>query len=102
MEYRSLLVGTDLSALSRLGIDAGLALATRVHAERVHVGVVVPVPPAYLSTYVSPLPVPGSTVQPTLSRLVEDLGRLTERLGSRFTPCQALQDQARSGGKFYS
>jgi 3-hydroxyacyl-CoA dehydrogenase/enoyl-CoA hydratase/3-hydroxybutyryl-CoA epimerase len=36
------------------------------------------------------------------ARVVEDLERLTERLGSRFTPCPALQDQARSGGKFYS
>jgi 3-hydroxyacyl-CoA dehydrogenase/enoyl-CoA hydratase/3-hydroxybutyryl-CoA epimerase len=36
------------------------------------------------------------------ARVVEDLERLAERLGSRFTPCEALKDQARRGGKFYS
>ncbi|HWH02219.1 MAG TPA: fatty acid oxidation complex subunit alpha FadJ [Gemmatimonadales bacterium] len=36
------------------------------------------------------------------ARIVDDLERLTERLGMRFTPCDALKDLARSGGKFYS
>ncbi|HWZ27871.1 MAG TPA: fatty acid oxidation complex subunit alpha FadJ [Gemmatimonadales bacterium] len=36
------------------------------------------------------------------ARVVEDLERLAERLGSRFTPCAALKDQARRGGTFYS
>ena len=36
------------------------------------------------------------------ARVVEDLERLAERLGPRFTPCDALKDQARRGGKFYS
>ena len=36
------------------------------------------------------------------ARVVEDLERLTERLGLRFTPCEGLLEQARSGGKFYS
>jgi len=36
------------------------------------------------------------------ARVVEDLGRLAERLGSRFAPCDALQQLARSGGTFYS
>jgi 3-hydroxyacyl-CoA dehydrogenase/enoyl-CoA hydratase/3-hydroxybutyryl-CoA epimerase len=36
------------------------------------------------------------------ARIVDDLERLAERLGMRFTPCAALKDQARSGGTFYS
>ena len=36
------------------------------------------------------------------ARVVDDLERLTERLGPRFTPCDALKDQARRGGTFYS
>jgi 3-hydroxyacyl-CoA dehydrogenase/enoyl-CoA hydratase/3-hydroxybutyryl-CoA epimerase len=34
-------------------------------------------------------------------RVVEDLERLAERLGTRFMPCDALKHQARSGGSFY-
>ena len=36
------------------------------------------------------------------ARIVADLERLTERLGMRFTPCDALKDQVRRGGTFYS
>jgi 3-hydroxyacyl-CoA dehydrogenase/enoyl-CoA hydratase/3-hydroxybutyryl-CoA epimerase len=36
------------------------------------------------------------------ARIVDDLERLAGRLGMRFTPCDALKDQARSGGRFYS
>lgn len=35
------------------------------------------------------------------ARVVDDLERLAERLGARFAPCEALKDQAKSGGKFY-
>src|SRR5438552_3077244 len=34
-------------------------------------------------------------------RLVAELERLAERLGSRFAPCEVLQEQARRGTKFY-
>jgi 3-hydroxyacyl-CoA dehydrogenase/enoyl-CoA hydratase/3-hydroxybutyryl-CoA epimerase len=34
-------------------------------------------------------------------RLVDELQRLAERLGSRFAPCEVLQEQARRGSKFY-
>src|SRR5205807_5660063 len=34
-------------------------------------------------------------------RLVEELQRLAERLGSRFAPCEVLQEQARRGSRFY-
>ena len=36
------------------------------------------------------------------ARVVEDLERLAERLGPRFAPCEALKDQVRRSGKFYS
>ncbi len=35
------------------------------------------------------------------ARLVADLERLAERYGSRFAPCEALQDVARRNAKFY-
>ena len=35
------------------------------------------------------------------ARMVEDLDRLAERLGPRFTPCEPLRDLARRTGRFY-
>jgi 3-hydroxyacyl-CoA dehydrogenase / enoyl-CoA hydratase / 3-hydroxybutyryl-CoA epimerase len=35
------------------------------------------------------------------ARVVGELERLAERYGARFAPCEVLQDQARSHGKFY-
>ena len=36
------------------------------------------------------------------ARVVADLERLAERLGPRFTPCDALRERARTGAAFYS
>jgi 3-hydroxyacyl-CoA dehydrogenase/enoyl-CoA hydratase/3-hydroxybutyryl-CoA epimerase len=36
------------------------------------------------------------------ARLVEDLERLAQRLGPRFTPCEPLRDLARRNARFYS
>ena len=36
------------------------------------------------------------------ARVVSDLERLAERLGPRFTPCDALRERARTGAAFYS
>jgi 3-hydroxyacyl-CoA dehydrogenase/enoyl-CoA hydratase/3-hydroxybutyryl-CoA epimerase len=35
------------------------------------------------------------------SRLVDDLQRLSDRLGPRFAPCDALRDMARRDARFY-
>jgi 3-hydroxyacyl-CoA dehydrogenase / enoyl-CoA hydratase / 3-hydroxybutyryl-CoA epimerase len=35
------------------------------------------------------------------ARVVADLERFAERYGSRFAPCEVLQDQAKKGSKFY-
>jgi nucleotide-binding universal stress UspA family protein len=95
IRYRTILVGTDLSDLAQLGVQAGLAAASRLGAERVHLAAVVPMPPAYLSTYVLPVPALGS--ERLMRETVSDVEKRLDALKVEAPPGVVLTREARVG-----